>query len=275
MFAACPPDPQPIQTFFNTPIPEHSLYMRHLLSLFLFSTAAVIAADAPKLAEIPAKAIGETRELLFSDDFQRAELGEKWGPVVPTFTLEKGALKGTQTRFDTPAVDGKPAVKGHNAVIGTDVPTKDSIIEVKIKFEGATSLSVEFDDRNFTGSHYGHICLVQVKPNAVILVDQRDGGMNQEIREMANDPAKKAERAARLAGRSLTYPLSPELEQGKWYTLVLETVGDAMRASIDGKAVGYLKSSGIAHPTKSKIELNCGSKDGYFDDIKVWNAVSK
>ena len=48
-----------------------------------------------------------------------------------------------------------------------------------------------------------------------------------------------------------------------------------MRASIDGKAVGYLKSSGIAHLTKSKIELNCGFKDGYFDDIKVWTAVSK
>ncbi len=248
--------------------------MRRFLSLYFFAASA-FAADAQKLPEVPSEAIGKPMELLFADNFERSELGEKWGAVVPTFTIERGALKGTQTRFDAPAMDGKAPIKGHNAVIGTDVPTKDSIIEVKIKFEGATSLSVEFDDRNFTGSHYGHICLVQVKPNAVILVDQRDGGMNQEIRQMANDPAKKAERAARLAGRGLTFPLSPELEQSKWYTLVLETVGDAMRASIDGKPVGYLKSSGIAHPTKSKIELNCGSKDGYFDDVKIWNAASK
>jgi len=33
-----------------------------------------------------------------------------------------------------------------------------------------------------------------------------------------------------------------------------------------------LKSSGIAHPTKSKIELGVAGKDGWFDDIKVWNA---
>ena len=49
-------------------------------------------------------------------------------------------------------------------------------------------------------------------------------------------------------------------------------VGDEMRASIDGKPVAYLKSSGIAHPTKSKIEFGCQGKDGYFDDIKIWNA---
>jgi hypothetical protein len=45
-----------------------------------------------------------------------------------------------------------------------------------------------------------------------------------------------------------------------------------MCASIDGKPVAFLKSSGIAHPTKSKIEFGCAGKDGYFDDVKIWNA---
>ncbi len=45
-----------------------------------------------------------------------------------------------------------------------------------------------------------------------------------------------------------------------------------MRVVLDGKPAAYLKSSGIGHATKSKIELGCGGKDGYFDDIKVWNA---
>ena len=31
-------------------------------------------------------------------------------------------------------------------------------------------------------------------------------------------------------------------------------------------------SSGIGHATKSKIELGVGGKDGWFDDLKVWNA---
>ena len=50
------------------------------------------------------------------------------------------------------------------------------------------------------------------------------------------------------------------------------TPGSGTRVAIDGKPAGYLKSSGIAHATKSKIELGVAGKDGWFDDIKVWNA---
>ena len=45
-----------------------------------------------------------------------------------------------------------------------------------------------------------------------------------------------------------------------------------MRVSIDGKPAACHKSSGIGHATKSKIELGVGGKDGFFDDLKVWNA---
>ncbi len=102
------------------------------------------------------------------------------------------------------------------------------------------------------------------------LIDERDGGMRNDIYELKKDPAKKAEVARLVAGRSVTYPA--KLEAGKWYTLEVETVGDEMRVTIDGKPAGFLKSSGIAHATKSKIELGVGGKDGYFDDLKVWNA---
>jgi hypothetical protein len=234
--------------------------------LFLITTAA-FAADLPA---VPSGPIAKKKELLFSDDFERAELGKSWGDVVPTFILEHGAMKGTQMRFDAPAADGKPAVKGHQAVVGNDIPTKDSVIELKFRFAGATALSAEFDDRKFTGSHYGHICMVRVTPTSVILTDQRDGGMNEEVMAMANDPTKKEERAKRMAGRSATFPVEVAVE--KWHTLVLETVGDSMRATIDGKPVGFLQSSGIAHPTKSKVEFGCMGKDGFFDDIKIWNA---
>jgi hypothetical protein len=94
--------------------------------------------------------------------------------------------------------------------------------------------------------------------------------MRNDIYEMSKDPSRKAERDKLLAGRRVTYPA--KLEMGKWYLVVVETVGDAMRVTIDGKPAGYLKSSGIAHSTKSKIELGVAGKDGFFDDLKVWNA---
>jgi len=242
------------------------------MSLLLIPLAFVsLTARGADPVPIPEKSIAEKKELLFSDDFEAAEPAKPWHKVVPTFAFEKGVLKGTQTRDKAiPAANGKPAITAHAAVHGLEIPTKDSVVEVKIRFDGATMIDVEFDDRKFTGCHYGHICRAQVRLNGVTLIDERDGNMRNDIYEMKKDPAKKAEVAKLLVGRSATYPA--KLETGKWYTLVVETVGDEMRVTIDGKAAGYLKSSGIAHATKSKIELGVAGKDGCFDDIKVWNA---
>lgn len=241
--------------------------------LTLLVPLALLAASAPAadLPAVPESPIAVKKELLFSDDFEAATPAKEWHKVVPTFAFEKGTLKGTQTRDKTtPAADGKPAVTAHAAVHGLEIPTKDSVVEVKIKFDGATMIDVEFDDRKYTGAHYGHICRAQVRPTGVTIIDERDGNMKNDIYEMKKDPAKKAEVAKLLAGRSATFPV--KLEQGKWYAVQVETVGEEMRVSIDGKAVAYLKSSGIGHATKSKIELGVAGKDGYFDDIKVWNA---
>jgi hypothetical protein len=242
--------------------------MRLLSALALFVTTAALAADLPP---VPAEPIAKKKELLFSDDFEGKEPANVWHKVVPTFAVEGGALKGTQTRDKAiPAADGKAAVTPHAAVHGLEIPTKDSVVEVRIKLDGATMVDVEFDDRKYTGAHYGHLCRAQVRLTGVTVIDEKEGSMRNDIYEMSKDPAKKAERAALMKGRSITYPT--KLEAGKWYTLTVETVADAMRVSIDGKPAAYLRSPGIGHETKSKIELGVGGKDGYFDDIKVWNA---
>jgi hypothetical protein len=245
-----------------------AMNIRILATTIAITASSVLAAD---ISEVPAGAIAVKKSLLFSDEFAGGEPAKVWHKVVPTFAVENGMLKGTQTRdVDVPAADGKPAVTAHAAVHGLEIPTKDSVVEVRIKFEGASMIDVEFDDRKFTGAHYGHLCRAQVRLDGVTIIDERDGGMRNDIREMRKDPAKKAEVAALLKGRSATFPA--KLEAGKWYTLVVETVADEMRVTLDGKPAGYLKSSGIAHATKSKIELGVAGKDGFFDDIKVWDA---
>lgn len=237
-------------------------------SLLLLFTTTAFAAD---LAPIPARPIAKKTELLFSDNFEGAVPAKAWHRVVPTFTVENGALKGTQTREKAiPAADGKPAITAHAAVHGLEIPTQDSVVEVRIRFEGASMIDVEFDDRAYQGAHYGHLCRAQVRLNGVTLIDERDGTMRNDIYAMNQAPAKKAERDKLLVGRRVTYPA--QLEPGKWYALVVETVGDTMRVTLDGKPAGYLKSSGIAHATKSKLEFGVAGKDGFFDDLKVWSA---
>ena len=146
---------------------------RFLAPLVLVATAA-IAADLPR---IPSKSISVKKELLFSDDFEGGEPAKVWHKVVPTFAVENGTLKGTQTRDkDVPSADGKSVTKAHAAVHGLEIPTKDSVVECKIRFEGATMIDVEFDDRKYTGAHYGHLCRAQVRLNGVTIIDERDGG---------------------------------------------------------------------------------------------------
>lgn len=234
-----------------------------LLAPFLFVAASTFAADAPKLPSIPAEPTAKKKELLFSDDFSGAELGKAWAIVVPTYSIDKGTLKGMQMRFDTPAKDGKPGVKGHQAVIGNDIPTKDSVIEFRFKLGTAQSVTAEFDDRKFNGSHYGHLCMARIAADKITLVDQKGLAVARPEGATGEPPTP--------AGRkNVAFPLS--LDPNTWHSFMLETVGDTMRASIDGKAVAFLKSPGIAHPTKSKVEFGCMGKDGFFDDLKIWNA---
>src|SRR5204863_9757651 len=191
--------------------------LRFPLAAFILLANVALADDPPA---IPAKAIAEKKELLFSDDFEGAEPAKVWHKVVQTFAVENGTLKGTQTRDQNiPAADGKPAVTAHAAVHGLEIPTKDSIVEVKIRFEGASMIDVEFDDRQYTGAHYGHICRAQVRLNGVTIIDERDGTMRNDIYEMKQDPAKKEAVAKLLVGRSVTFPA--KLAAGQWYTLTV------------------------------------------------------
>jgi len=234
--------------------------------------ASMRALDPAKQPPLPEKPIAVKKELLFSDDFKGADRDKRWHRVVDTFTFENGALKGTQTRDQNiPATDGKPEVKAHAAVYGLELPTKDSVIEAKIRFDGATMIDVEFDDRKFTGSHYGHIARAQAKLNGVTILDEREGTQSGRVVELKKDmAANKGEIDKIVAAHSITYPA--QLEAGKTYLFCVETVGDEMRVSIDGKVAAFLKSDGIGHTTKSKIELGVAGKSGWFEDIKVWNA---
>ena len=132
-------------------------------------------------------------------------------------------------------------------------------------------IDVEFDDRKYVGSHYGHLCRAQVRLDKVTLLDERDGSQSNALIELRKDAVNnKAEISKLLATHSASFPA--KLEAGKWIKLAVETVGDEMRVTIDGKPAGYLKSPGIGHVTKSMIEFGVGGKDGWFDDLKVWNA---
>ncbi len=225
--------------------------MKLISSLCLALTAVCAAAD------IPAEPIAQKGEPILADEFERTELGD-WKSLIPTFTVEGGALKGVQTRDD------------HGAVGRVYRPMKDVVVEFRFQLVGSTGFNAVFDDQKFKGSHAGHICRVAFAPTQIRLGDDKEGVMRNDIFEMRKDPARKAESDKLLEGRGSSS--STKLEQQKWYQVVIELKGDQMRVSMDGKPVGYLQSPGIAHETKSSFHFTVNGKGVLFDDVRIWQA---
>jgi len=208
-------------------------------------------------ADVPAQPIAKKGALLFSDDFERTGLGA-WKQNCQTFAVTDGVMKGSQTRDD------------HGAVAAIHVAFKDAVIEFKFRFEGATGINAVCDDKAWKESHAGHICRATITPKLIRLGDDRDGAMRNDILEMRRDPKRKAEGDKLMEGRTKAFPMN--ITTGEWHRLTLEIAGDEMRVSLDDKPAGFLKSPGIAHPTKSDFHFTVSGRDALFDDVRVWGA---
>ena len=219
-----------------------------LFTFLVFPIACVIA-------ETPTEPLAEKGEVLLSDSFDRTELGD-WKSLIPTFTVEGGVLRGVQTRDD------------HGAVGRVYRPMKDVVVEFKFQLDGSTGFNAVFDDQAFKGSHAGHICRVAFAPKVIRLGDDKEGVMRNDIFEMRKDATRKVEADKLLEGRGSSAQAS--FEQKKWYQVAIEIAGDQMRVCVDGKPMGYLKSPGIAHETKSSFHFSVNGEGVLFDEVQIW-----
>ena len=94
--------------------------------------------------------------------------------------------------------------------------------------------------------------------------------MRNDIFEMRRDPKLKEAASKLLQGRGFNAKVN--LEFNRWYDMTIEVAGDRMRVSLDGEAIGYLKSPGLAHPTKESVHFTVSGKETHFDDVKIWKA---
>ena len=201
--------------------------------------------------------LAQKGELIFTDDFERSELGE-WQPLIPSFAVQNGVLKGWQTRDD------------HGAVGRVYRPMKDVVVEFKFMLDGSTGFNAVFDDKNHKGSHAGHICRVAFAPKQIRIGDDKEGVMRDDIFEMRKDPAKKKEADKLLVGRGLA--TNRVVEPKKWHTVRIELLGDVLRVTMDDEPAGELKSPGIAHETKQSFHFTVNGPGVLFDEVRIWKA---
>lgn len=220
--------------------------MKTLLA-FAFLATTAFAADYPRV--------------IFADDFSAEGFGPRWGHYKSSSVVKGGVLVGiTAPTSDHSAVDN---IKFEGE--------KDLQVSVKFRFvsDKAKSFNVWFDDKNYKGSHAGHICQATISPTGVSMADAKTGGFNLEgglyDRKKANqltDDEKKM-----LASKQKRVPTTISLNE--WHTLVVTTSGDTISVSIDGKDAGSFQSPGIAHDTKSLVSLTTNAVDVEYDDFSL------
>lgn len=199
-------------------------------------------------------------ELLFSDDFERSDLGENWKVVIPGFKVANGNLVGTQDRAD------------HGAVGRVYVPMKDVVMSFRFLLPEGCTFNVVFDDKNFKDSHAGHICRVAVTPKQIRLGDDKEGIMRNDIFAMRKNPETRAKSEALLAGKGAVLKTAVSLDS--WHTMVIEISGERMQVKLDDKTLGSLESSGISHPTKESVHFTVNGDGILFDDVQIWAVES-
>ena len=221
------------------------------LALLSLSVNAAFSADYPRV--------------IFSDDFAAEGFGKAWGHYKSASIVKDGVLVGTTApTSDHSAVD-------HIRIEGE----KDLEVSVKFRFvsDKAKSFNVWFDDKNYKGSHAGHICQATISPTSVNLSDAKTGGFNLEgglyERKKANQLTEDEKKM--LAAKAKRLPVKLALQE--WHTLVVQTQGDELKVTIDGKEVGNFKSEGITHSTKSLISLTTNPVDVEYDDFAIKGAA--
>lgn len=219
--------------------------------LLLCAAASAFAAESPD-SSYP--------RTIFSDDFSAPSFGERWGHYKSASVVRDGVLVGiTPENSDHAAVD-------HIRF----EPEQDLEVSVRFRFasDKAKGFNVWFDDKNYKGSHAGHVCSVTVNPAALTVSDAKTGAFQNGIYEKKKSPeGLSPEEKALLATKSKRTPVS--LSLGEWHTLQVRTKGPEVSVRIDGKPVDSFSSEGIAHASKTLVSLTTNLVDVHYDDFSV------
>jgi len=200
------------------------------------------------------------KDLVFKDDFSGEGFGELWRHYKSESLVKDGVMIGK-------TID----IKDHAGCDSVRFEGKrDMEIVVKFNFVGdeAERFNVWFDDKDYKGSHAGHIASISISPKGGSITDAKTGNMENTIYEMKKSAAGLDEKTKEmLKSKQVRFEL--DLKREKWYELLIRTKADKLVVKIDGKEVGEFQSEGVAHLTKSLVSLTTNVNDVHYDDLVI------
>lgn len=239
-------------------------FMLRLIVVCLFALSASRQTFAVEESPLMAK-IGK---LLFSDDFAGTEPGPKWtGGRLGEWTVKDGILNCAARPGDR-----------HDPYlyVSPDFEFKDVVVEFGFKFASSKQIDLCMRDTNSTEQvQGGHVLRASLRPDFVQVVDLREGIMKWENYRIRKDPksTRAEQKAVADKVRDKFGNFKVQVDATAWHQVRVEIIGHEILMSLDGKPVAYLKSSGIAHPTKNQIGFSCGSSAS-FKPLTMWAATA-
>lgn len=200
-------------------------------------------------------------ELVFEDHFDKDGFGEAWSHYKSESEVKGGVLVGKTIDIkDHAGVDAFRFAEGR----------KDLEISVKFNFAGETAerFNVWMDDKDYKGSHAGHICSVSISPANGSISDAKTGNFENTIYEKRKGGGTLDTATEELL-KTKTASFVLDLKREEWHTLLIRTKGDEVVVSVNGFEVGKLKSEGLAHETKSVVSLTTNIDDVHYDDFVI------
>lgn len=216
---------------------------------------------------------GPDGELIFSDDFERAESqeekdepGKGWGTNSRTRAQgdkQVDLREGAMFIYLSPKAD-------HAVSVTHPAEFTDGAVGLRFRLDDPKdSLGLNFADLEFKEVHAGHLFVAKVSPTQVHLQDLKTGNMDLAIREARQANTLSETQQEMLKTKETKF--SHETSVGEWHDLLVEVAGDTMIVSIDGEKIGSFSSEGIAHPTKRLLRLAV-PRNAIVDDVKIWRA---
>jgi hypothetical protein len=232
----------------------------------------IFAVLLPLVALSPLLAADEPGRLIFQDDFNRKESQEQTDEPGNGWTTNSKARAKGHKQVDPR--DGAMYVyihpeADHPVTVAHAAEFKNGVITLRFMLEDARdSLGFDFADPACKEVHAGHLLAARVSPKQVLLQDLKTGAMRLDIQEARVAKEKlTAEQQDALKGKQKAVPRAIGIKQ--WHDLRVTIAGDTLSVEVDGKAVGELKSPGIAHPTKRQLRLSV-PRNAVVDDLKIW-----
>ncbi len=222
--------------------------------------------DQTWLAEWDAKRQGNEEDLyyseeIFADDFSgEGGFGERWGHYKSESVIQDGVLVGKTIDINDHAGVDSIRFEGR----------QDMEVSVKFNFAGeqAERFNVWFDDKDYQGSHAGHITSVSISPTSISIADAKTGNMENSIYEKKKSPAGLDEATEEFL-KTKTARFEVDLDREEWHTLRIRTKGPLVTVEIDDDEIGEFESEGNAHPTKSLVSLTTNINDVHYDDFSI------